>query len=107
MAGLAIGASYAPTGAVIGEWVGASQGLGYLMLMANARAQTALMFASLVLVVAMTLALRALALRLGAAVSDRDAPSPKRKAPRRFGPEKRRPRGLPDAAPADSLTPRP
>ncbi len=37
----------APIGAVIGEWVGASAGLGYLMLHANARVQIDLMFAAL------------------------------------------------------------
>lgn len=57
-AGLGIGVTYAPTGAVIGEWIGASKGLGYLMLMANARSRTDLVFAALVIVVAMTLALR-------------------------------------------------
>ncbi|ARE39080.1 Hydroxymethylpyrimidine ABC transporter, transmembrane component [Rhodovulum sp. P5] len=58
-AGLRIAVTYAPTGAVIGEWVGASKGLGYLMLMANARSRIDLMFAALVLIVAMTLALNA------------------------------------------------
>src|SRR3546814_8942663 len=38
--GLRLAAVYAPIGAVIGEWVGASQGLGYLMLLANGRAKT-------------------------------------------------------------------
>src|SRR3546814_13313120 len=45
--GLRLAAVYAPIGAVIGEWVGASQGLGYLMLLANGRAKTDLMFAAL------------------------------------------------------------
>lgn len=45
--GLRLSAVYAPIGAVIGEWVGASQGLGYLMLLANGRAKTDLMFAAL------------------------------------------------------------
>ncbi len=63
-AGLRIAVVYAPTGAVIGEWVGASRGLGYLMLMANARLQTPLMFAALALVVALVLGLWALAARL-------------------------------------------
>lgn len=45
--GLRLAAVYAPIGAVIGEWVGASRGLGYLMLLANGRAKTDLMFASL------------------------------------------------------------
>ncbi|SOB99766.1 putative hydroxymethylpyrimidine transport system permease protein [Rhodobacter sp. JA431] len=56
-AGLRIAVTYAPTGAVIGEWVGASKGLGYLMLMANARMRTELMFAALLVIVAMTLVL--------------------------------------------------
>ena len=45
--GLRLAAVYAPIGAVIGEWVGSSSGLGYLMLLANGRAKTDLMFAAL------------------------------------------------------------
>ncbi len=45
--GLRVAAAVAPIGAVIGEWVGSSAGLGYLMLHANARMQTDLMFAAL------------------------------------------------------------
>lgn len=45
--GLRLAAVYAPIGAVIGEWVGSSQGLGYLMLLANGRAKTDLMFAAM------------------------------------------------------------
>ena len=55
--GLKLAAVYAPIGAVIGEWVGASSGLGYLMLLANGRAKTDLMFASLFTLVVMTLLL--------------------------------------------------
>jgi putative hydroxymethylpyrimidine transport system permease protein len=55
--GLKLAAVYAPIGAVIGEWVGASKGLGYLMLLANGRAKTDLMFASLFMLAAMTLLL--------------------------------------------------
>ncbi len=55
--GLKLAAVYAPIGAVIGEWVGASQGLGYLMLLANGRAKTDLMFASLLALAIMTLVL--------------------------------------------------
>jgi putative hydroxymethylpyrimidine transport system permease protein len=47
--GLRIAAAVAPIGAVIGEWVGSSAGLGYLMLHANARLQIDLMFAALLL----------------------------------------------------------
>lgn len=53
-AGLRIAVTYAPSGAVIGEWIGASKGLGYLMLMANARMRIQLIFAALLLIVAMT-----------------------------------------------------
>lgn len=45
--GIRVAASVAPIGAVVGEWVGSSQGLGYLMLQANGRMQTDLMFAAL------------------------------------------------------------
>jgi putative hydroxymethylpyrimidine transport system permease protein len=55
--GLRLAAVYAPIGAVIGEWVGASRGLGYLMLLANGRAKTDLMFAALIVLAIMTLLL--------------------------------------------------
>lgn len=45
--GLTLAAVYAPIGAILGEWVGASKGLGYLMLLANGRAKVDLMFAAL------------------------------------------------------------
>ncbi|MEX2455615.1 MAG: ABC transporter permease [Rhodospirillaceae bacterium] len=45
--GLRVAAAVAPIGAVVGEWVGSSAGLGYLMLHANARVQVDLMFAAL------------------------------------------------------------
>jgi putative hydroxymethylpyrimidine transport system permease protein len=55
--GLRVAAAVAPIGAVIGEWVGSSRGLGYLMLQANARMQVDLMFAALLVLAAMALAL--------------------------------------------------
>ena len=45
--GLRVAVVVAPIGAVVGEWVGASAGLGYLMMQANARMWIDLMFASL------------------------------------------------------------
>ena len=45
--GLRVATAVAPIGAVVGEWIGASAGLGYLMLHANGRMQTDLMFAAL------------------------------------------------------------
>ena len=47
LSGVRVAASVAPIGAVVGEWVGSSQGLGYLMLLANGRVKTDLMFAAL------------------------------------------------------------
>ncbi len=55
--GLRVATAVAPIGAIVGEWVGSSAGLGFYMLHANARMQTDLMFAALALVVAMALAL--------------------------------------------------
>ena len=57
--GLRVAAAVAPIGAVIGEWVGSSAGLGYLMLHANARMQVDLLFAALLILAAMALALYA------------------------------------------------
>ncbi|MFD2739147.1 ABC transporter permease [Sulfitobacter aestuarii] len=58
--GLRLAAVYAPIGAVIGEWVGASRGLGYLMLLANGRAKIDLMFASLLTLAVLTVLLHRL-----------------------------------------------
>lgn len=55
--GLRLAAVYAPIGAIIGEWVGASKGLGYLMLLANGRAKIDLMFAALIVLAVFTLLL--------------------------------------------------
>ena len=55
--GLRVAAAVAPIGAVVGEWVGASAGLGYLMLHANGRSQTDVMFAALFVLATMALAL--------------------------------------------------
>ena len=55
--GLKLAAVYAPIGAIIGEWVGASEGLGYLMLLANGRAKIDLMFAALLVLALLTLCL--------------------------------------------------
>jgi putative hydroxymethylpyrimidine transport system permease protein len=46
-AGMKVGVSVATIGAVIGEWVGAQQGLGYLMIQANARLKVDLVFAAI------------------------------------------------------------
>ena len=55
--GLRLAAVYAPIGAIIGEWVGASRGLGYLMLLANGRGKPELMFAAVFILAVVSLAL--------------------------------------------------
>ena len=55
--GLRVATALAPVGAIIGEWVGATRGLGYLMLTANARMQIDLLFACLLVIVAIALSL--------------------------------------------------
>ena len=56
--GLRVAAPLAPIGAVVGEWVGASAGLGFVMVQSNARMQTDTVFAAMALLAAMTLILR-------------------------------------------------
>ena len=55
--GLKLAAAFAPMGAVIGEWVGSSEGLGYLMLYASGRVQIDLMFASIIILAFFTILL--------------------------------------------------
>jgi len=63
-AGLRVATAVAPIGAVVGEWVGSSRGLGYFMLHANARMQIDLMFAALAVLAAASLSLYFLVDRL-------------------------------------------
>ena len=56
--GIRVAATVAPIGAVVGEWVGASGGLGYVINQANARMQTDTVFAGLVLLILMVVLLR-------------------------------------------------
>ena len=53
--GLKVAAASVPIGAVVGEWVGSSAGLGHLMLHANARGKVDLMFAALFVLAVMAL----------------------------------------------------
>lgn len=55
--GLRLSAIYAPLAVVIGEWVGSSRGLGHMMLMANGRGRTDLMFASLMVLALLSLSI--------------------------------------------------
>jgi putative hydroxymethylpyrimidine transport system permease protein len=58
--GLKLAATIAPIGAIVGEWAGASGGLGYVMLQANARMQTDLVFAVLIILATIAFLLRAI-----------------------------------------------
>ena len=55
--GLRVAAAVAPIGAVVGEWVGSSVGLGHLMLHSNARVEVPLMFAALFTLIVIAVAL--------------------------------------------------
>jgi len=52
-----VATAVAPIGAIVGEWVGSSAGLGFYMLHANARMQIDVMFAALTLLAAVSLLL--------------------------------------------------
>ncbi len=69
VSGLRVAAPLAPLGAVVGEWVGASGGLGFVMVQANARMQTDTVFAAMVVLAILTLALRLLIDRLTAGLA--------------------------------------
>lgn len=58
ISGLRVAAPLAPLGAVIGEWVGASAGLGFVMIQSNARMQTDTMFAAMAILAIMAVLLR-------------------------------------------------
>ncbi|WP_342147651.1 ABC transporter permease [Rickettsiella endosymbiont of Aleochara curtula] len=48
--GIRLATTMAPLGAIVGEWVGSNQGLGFLLLNANAQMQIDLMFAVLLVI---------------------------------------------------------
>jgi putative hydroxymethylpyrimidine transport system permease protein len=55
--GIRVATAVAPIGAVVGEWVGSSRGLGFYMLHANARMQIDIMFAALAVLAFLALSL--------------------------------------------------
>ena len=57
ISGLRLAIVQAPFAVILGEWVGSSQGLGHLILLANGRGQTELMFAALMVLAAISLTL--------------------------------------------------
>ncbi len=79
--GLKLAAIYAPVGAIFGEWVGASQGLGYQMLRANGRGKIDEMFAAILVLAAFTVALHWAVARLARRMEGwaRGHPSPGRR----------------------------
>lgn len=57
LSGLRVGATLSLVGATVGEWVGASRGLGYLMIQANARLRMDRVFAVVLLLTLLGLGL--------------------------------------------------
>ena len=55
--GIRVATAVAPIGAIVGEWVGSSGGLGFYMLHANARMQIDVMFAALAVLAILALSL--------------------------------------------------
>jgi putative hydroxymethylpyrimidine transport system permease protein len=55
--GLRVAATYAPVGAVFGEWAGSSSGLGFVMLQAQPALDTARIFAAVLILSALALGL--------------------------------------------------
>ena len=60
MSGLKVAATLAVTGAVVGEFVGANEGLGYVILQANGHIDTAMLFAALIIMSVLGIALFAI-----------------------------------------------
>ena len=55
--GIRVAACFAPIGAVVGEWIGGSLGLGSYMIYSNARLQIDNMFAALIVLIIITISL--------------------------------------------------
>ncbi len=55
--GVRVAVVLAPIGAIVSEWIGASKGLGFLMLNANARLAIDLMFACVIVIMVLAMAL--------------------------------------------------
>lgn len=60
MSGLKVAATLAVTGAVVGEFVGSNEGLGYVILQANGNVDTAMLFAALIIMSALGIVLFAI-----------------------------------------------
>ena len=55
--GIRVASCFAPIGAVVGEWIGGSIGLGSYMIYSNARLQIDNMFAALIILIVITISL--------------------------------------------------
>jgi len=66
--GVKVAMPLAVIGAIVGEFIGAEEGLGHLMTMATANGQTDLMFAAILVITALAVALYAVVERLARAV---------------------------------------
>lgn len=69
VAGTQVGVAYSVAGAMIGEWVGATEGLGARMLAANSLLRTDLVFAAILVLSLMALALFVLVIVIGRLVT--------------------------------------
>lgn len=58
--GIRTSTTVAPIGAIVGEWVGAAGGLGFIMLQSNARGQTDTLFAALFVLSLFAIVLRSI-----------------------------------------------
>ena len=62
--GIRMAATLAPIGVIIGEWVGASKGMGYILLEANGRMKPDVMFAGIFIICIFTVTLYTVADRM-------------------------------------------
>jgi NitT/TauT family transport system permease protein len=69
VAGTQVGVAYSVAGAMIGEWVGATKGLGARMLAANSLLRTDLVFAAILVLSLMALVLFVLVMAAGRLVT--------------------------------------
>ena len=56
-AGIRMAAIWAPIGAIMGEWIGSSDGLGFLILKSNAQMNSEMMFAAILVLIVISVCL--------------------------------------------------
>src|SRR5690606_9583079 len=104
LSGLKVAATLAVTGAVVGEFVGANSGLGYVILQANGNIDTAMLFAALIIMSALGVLLFAViqvaeALLIPWHASRRNRGSPRRRTTAASAGTPRADRSAPSTAP--------